>query len=124
MLSSIQNLFSKRKVTPKDKNNQDNTIFQRKKEELRKNVDKVGSNVRGSKLVNKEPTNNEDSHNTKSKEYNNNRILLSFNEAINDRMEPISSRTNIKGFTQYTTLHYTSKKTKSFSREGWSKRVI
>ena len=29
-----------------------------------------------------------------------------------------------KGFTQYMTLHYTSNKTKSFSREGWSKRVI
>ena len=69
MLSSIQNLFSKRKVTPKDKNNQDNTIFQRKKEELRKNVDKVGSNVRGSKLVNKEPTNHDDSHNNKSNRY-------------------------------------------------------
>ena len=46
-----------------EEKNQDNTIFQRKKEEPRKNADKVVYNVRGFKLANNEPTNNGDSHN-------------------------------------------------------------
>ena len=59
-----------------EENNQDNPVFQRKKEEPRKNADKVVFNVGGSKLVNKELTNNEDSNNIKSKEYNKDTILF------------------------------------------------
>ena len=55
--------------------------------------------------MNREPTNNEDSHNTKSKEYNNNRILLdkgksskkrSTKNETNDNVENVEAATQIK----------------------------
>ena len=84
-----------------NRNNQDNTVFQRKKE----NSDKVISNVRKSKLANKKPTNSEDSHNIKSKEYNNDSILIdkekkskkySTKDQNNDNVKKVEAATQIK----------------------------
>ena len=53
-----------------DKNNQDNNVFQRKKDETRNNANKDVSNVRESKVANKELTNNIHSHNIKANKCN------------------------------------------------------
>ena len=49
-----------------DEANQDKTLFQRKKQETRKNIENNVSTIGGSELVNKEPINTEDSHDIKS----------------------------------------------------------
>ena len=89
----------------KDKgNNQDNTVFQIEKEE-QKNADKAVYNVRGSKLANKEPTNEKYSRNNKSNEYNTYSILFdkkksskkrSLKNENNDNTEAIESTIQMK----------------------------
>merc|ERR1711957_1095326 len=52
-----------------DEANQDKTVFQRKEEETRQNTENDVSTVVASELVNKEPSNNKDSHDIKPSVY-------------------------------------------------------